>query len=220
MMRFVIYLVIAGVLAAAMASLPAPGRTALKQDTCFSDTVAADRRIAACSAAIRSARQGSSLKASALLNRAGAYGQKGEYGRAADDSSQAIREAPSAMAYYTRALAYHDLGEGEQAIRDCNEALAIDPKSENALFVRGAASQHLADYSGAIRDYSEVLRLDPGRADALFARGTANYSSGEYQAAVADFSKAIDLGYADATVFHLRELAESELGHRSDARSE
>jgi serine/threonine-protein kinase len=92
------------------------------------------------------------------------------------------------MAYYTRALAYHDLGEDEQAIRDCNEALAIDPKSENALFVRG-----LADYSGAIRDYSDALRLDPSRADALFARGTANYSAGEYQAAVADFSKAIDL---------------------------
>jgi tetratricopeptide (TPR) repeat protein len=147
-------------------------------------------------------------------------GQKGEYGRAADDSSRAIREAPSAMAYYTRALAYHDLGEDEQAIRDCNEALAIDPKSENALFVRGAARQHLADYSGAIKDYSDVLRFDPSRADALFARGIANYSSGEHQAAVADFSKAMDLGYADAIVFHLRELAESELGHRSDARSD
>jgi len=219
-MRFVIYLVIAGVLAAAMASLPARGRTAAKQDTCFSDSVPADQRIAACSVAIRSARQSSSLKASALLSRAGAYGQKGEYGLAVDDSSQAIREAPSAMAYYTRALAYHDLGEDEQAIRDCNEALAIDPKSENALFVRGAARQHLADYSGAISDYSDALRLDPSRADALFARGTANYSAGEYQAAVADLSKAIDLGYADDAVFYLRELAQSELGHRSDARSE
>ena len=54
----------------------------------------------------------------------------------------------------------------------------------------------------------------------MFARGTANYSAGQYQAAAADFSKAIDLGYADATVFYLRELAESELGHRSDAGSE
>jgi hypothetical protein len=80
-MRFAIYLVIAGVLAAAMASLPARGRTAAKQDTCFSDSVPADQRIAACSVAIRSARQSSSLKASALLSRAGAYGQKGEYDR-------------------------------------------------------------------------------------------------------------------------------------------
>jgi len=203
MMKFVIYLVIAGVLAAATASLPASGRTALKQDTCFSDSAPADQRIAACSTAIRSARQ-SSLKASALLNRAGAYGQKGEYGRAADDSSEAIRQAPSAMAYYTRALAYHDLGEDEQAIRDCNEALAIDPNSENAFFIRGAARQQLADFSNAIKDYSDALRLDPSRADAVFARGTANFSSGEYQAAVADFSKAIDLGYANAIVFYLR----------------
>ena len=100
-MRFAIYLVIAGVFAAAAASLPARGRTAFRQDTCFSD--------------------------------------------------------------------------------------------------------------------SASLRLDPSRAD---ARGTANYSAGQYQAAAADFSKAIDLGYADATVFYLRELAESELGHRSDAGSE
>jgi hypothetical protein len=73
-MRFALYLVIAGMLAAATAALPSRGRSALKQDTCFSDSAPADQRIVACSAAIRSARQGSSLKALALLNRAGAYG--------------------------------------------------------------------------------------------------------------------------------------------------
>src|SRR5262252_6848099 len=106
-MRCAIYLVIGGLLAASTASLAASGRTPpkpepSKPESCFSDSVAAERRIAACSTAIRSAGQNPSLKASALLNRASAFGQKGEYGRAAEDSSEAIRQAPSAIAYYTR----------------------------------------------------------------------------------------------------------------------
>jgi tetratricopeptide (TPR) repeat protein len=208
-----IVLIFAGLVAGSTAALSA----ALRSDTesCLSHSLPDDQQIAACSAAIRSSKQDNRAKGLALLERAGAYGRRGEYGRAIADTTQAIRTAPSAEAYYTRALAYQNMGEDQRAIRDCNAALAIEPKNENALFVRGSARQNLEDYLGATEDFSDVLQLNPSRAPARFARGTAYYSAGDYKSAVADFSKAIDLGLTDAAIFRMRALAEAELGRPS-----
>jgi tetratricopeptide (TPR) repeat protein len=215
-----LYLVIASLTAESIPTLLAKSVAATDRVLCFSDSTSPDRRIAACSALIRSDKQNPQLKAAALLGRAGAYGQKGDYARAADDATNALKRAHSAVAYYTRALAYHDMGREQQAIRDCEAALAIEPDNENALFVRGSAREGLADYAGAIKDFSDVLRRDPKRADALFSRGAAYYSAGDYEAAVDDFTKTIEIGHDDATVFYLRGLAKKELGQLSGARSD
>jgi tetratricopeptide (TPR) repeat protein len=215
-----VYLVVAGLAAASIPSLLANNAAAMNHNPCFADSIEPDRRIAACSVLVHSSKQNSEMKAAALLGRAGAYGQKGEYARAADDATKALKRAHSAVAYYTRALAYHDMGREQQAIRDCEAALAIEPDNANALFVRGSAREGLADYPGAIKDFSEVLRLDPKRSDALFSRGAAHYSAGDYEAAVEDFSKTIDLGHDDAAVFYLRGLAKMELGQLSGSRSD
>jgi serine/threonine-protein kinase len=212
------YLLAASLVAGSTAGLHAASRSV--SDTCFSRLAPDEQRITACSAVIRSGAQQKHAKILALLERAGAYGRKGEYRRVIADSTKAIQAEPSATAYYTRALAHQNLGDDEQAIRDCDAALAIEPQSENALFVRGSARQDLGDYSGAIKDFSEVLRLNPVRAQALFARGTTYYSAGNYRSAVDDFSKTLDLGHADAVVFEMRALAEAALGNFSDARAD
>jgi tetratricopeptide (TPR) repeat protein len=214
------YLVVASLTAGSIPMLLAKSAAAIDRTPCFSDSASPDQRIAACSALIHSIKQNAELKAAALLGRAGAYGQKGEYARAVDDASKALKQTHSAVAYYTRALAYHDMGREQQAIRDCEAALAIEPDNENALFVRGSAREGLADYAGAIKDFSDVLRRDPDRADALFSRGAAYYSAGDYEAAVDDFSKTIEIGHDDAAVFYLRGLAKMELGQLSGARSD
>jgi tetratricopeptide (TPR) repeat protein len=215
-----IYLVIATLGVGPMPSMLANNSAVVNHNPCFSDSISPDQRIAACSALIHSNKQNSEMKAAAWLGRVGAYGQKGEYARAADDASKALKRARTAVAYYTRALAYHDMGREQQAIRDCEAALAIEPDNENALFVRGSAREGLADYARAIEDFSEVLRLDPNRPDALFSRGAAYYSAGDYEAAVDDFSKTIQVGHDDAAVFYLRGLAKTELGQLSGARSD
>src|ERR1700675_2928977 len=190
-MRPLMYFAIVGCLVAG--STVAPAGASRSADPCLSRSLADDQQIAACTALIRSGNRDKQKQAAAFLERAGAYGRQGEYRRAVVDSTQAIRAAPSAVAYYTRALAYQNLGDDKQAIRDCDAALGMEPQNENALFVRGSARQNLEDYSGAIKDFSDVLQLDPSRAPAAFARGTAYYSIGEYGSAVADFSKTIDL---------------------------
>ena len=127
------------------------------------------------------------------MSKAEAYGQKGDYRHAVQDATRSIKLEPSAEAYYTRALAYHNMGQDEVAIRDCNAALAVAPDNENALFVRASAHQGKMDYSEAIQDFTDVLRLDPDRADAFFARGVAYYSAADFERAADDFSRAIKL---------------------------
>jgi tetratricopeptide (TPR) repeat protein len=192
-------------------SNPADARKLSGWDLCFSESFSPDRRIATCSALIRTLTPGAHTKASVLLSKAGAYGQKGDYRHAVQEATRSIKLEPSAEAYYTRALAYHNLGEDEAAIQDCNAALAMAPDNENALFVRASAHQGKMDYSEAVRDFTSVLRLDPDRADAFFARGAAYYSAADFARATDDFSRAIELGLADGVVFYLRSLANSEL---------
>ena len=88
-----IVLVFAGLVAGSTAALSA----ALRSDTesCLSHSLPDDQQIAACSAAIRSSKQDNRAKGLALLERAGAYGRRGEYGRAIADTTQAISTTES-----------------------------------------------------------------------------------------------------------------------------
>jgi len=215
--------VVACVVATLAASCPVHAKGAAK-DSCFSESAGPNQRIAACTALVRSgaARNSAVVRAEAfaLLNRADAFGQKGDYVRAIEDVTRVIKQAPSPTAYYTRALAFHNLGEERRAIADCNAALDIEPGNVNALFVRAASYQGLGDYDRAIRDYTEVLRHNPGRVDALFSRGAAHYSVRDFDRAVEDSTRTIDLGAAAGTVFYLRGLAYKELGRAADARAD
>jgi tetratricopeptide (TPR) repeat protein len=212
--------IVAAVLVAALASSAAFAKGTIAKGSCFSESANPDRRIAACTALIRAGTSTARAQDMALLGRAGAFGQKGDYDHAIEDATRVIKRAPSPVAYYTRALAYHNLGDDKRALADCNAALKIEPDNANALFVRAASYQGLAEYEKAIHDYTEVLRLDPGRVDAHFSRGAARYDAGEYARAVEDLSRAIDLGAAEGTVFYLRALAYRELGQDTKARAD
>jgi hypothetical protein len=65
--------------------VPTPGyaKDLSAEDSCFSDSSSPNEQIVACTALIRSSSLGAKREASALLSRANAFGQKGEYGRAA-----------------------------------------------------------------------------------------------------------------------------------------
>jgi tetratricopeptide (TPR) repeat protein len=212
--------IIAVALVAAVVSSTAFGKRMAAKGSCFSETADPDQRIAACTALIRAGTSAARTQDLALLGRAGAFGQKGDYDRAIEDTTRVIKRDPSPVAYYTRALAYHNLGDDERALADSNAALKIEPDNANALFVRAASYQGLAEYDKAIHDYTEVLRLDPSRVDARFSRGAARYDAGQYGRAVEDFSRAIDFGAAEGTVFYLRALAYRELGQDAKARAD
>jgi tetratricopeptide (TPR) repeat protein len=104
-----------------------------------------DLQIEVCTAIIETPEQSPRNRAVAYKNRGNAWDAKGDYDRAIDDFSAAIRLDPNyGIAYSNRGRAWTVLLELDRAIADFNEAIRINPKHANAYFNRGR--------SGSIRN--------------------------------------------------------------------
>ena len=71
-------------------------------------------------------------------NRGINYGRTGEYAKAIDDCSAAIRLNPEyADAYFNRGLAFAAKGEYKKAVADYTEAIRLNPKDAGAYVQPG-----------------------------------------------------------------------------------
>jgi tetratricopeptide (TPR) repeat protein len=52
-------------------------------------------------------------------------------------------------------------GESERALRDLNQALALNPKLADAWYHRGVGCFVKQDFAQALADFDEALRLNP-----------------------------------------------------------
>jgi tetratricopeptide (TPR) repeat protein len=145
-------------------------------------------------------------------------GARGQYKRAPKQLDQVVAKFPnSPVALYTRALAYHNLGNDDFAVRDTSKAIDLDPGSANSYFVRGAALQSKGEFTAAIRDYGQVVSLVPDHESAYLAMGTAYFSVASYERAVASLDKAIEINAKEPTYFLLRGLSNREAGRTERA---
>ena len=103
-------------------------------------------------------------------------------------------EYGGAATYNNRGTAYSDLGRHQDAIRDYNRALSIDPENANAYYNRGIAYDDLGRYQDAIRSYNTALSIDPDYANAYINRGIAKEQLGIDDCS--DYKKTCELGSA------------------------
>ena len=75
------------------------------------------------------------------------------------------------MAYYNRGVAYRNLGDFRQAIRDYDRATELEPTFATAYSNRGVAYRTLGDLRQAIRDFDRAIELEPEEAVAYYNRG-------------------------------------------------
>jgi len=124
------------------------------------------------------------------------------------DYTEALRLYPDFADAYARRGANWDVrGNLEQALRDCNDAIARKPYSEAAYVNRGIIRQKMNELNGATDDYSEALRLNPQLAAAYFNRGIARYLKGDYDGAIGDHSEAIRINPRFASYYYHRGLS-------------
>jgi suppressor of tumorigenicity protein 13 len=99
--------------------------------------------------------------AATLKSLASEYKQNGKYQEALEHYTQAIVKAePSALIYANRADCLLHLDRPRAAIRDCDEALKLNPDSAKALRIRGRARKVIGDWKGARKDLSESQTID------------------------------------------------------------
>jgi len=106
--------------------------------------------------------------------------------------SKKIHEA--AVGYFKLGNTYHGLGDYQQAIKDFNRAIELDPKLAEAYWGRGNTYHELADYQQAIKDFNRAIELDPMFAEAYRCRGNTYNELGNRQQAIEDWKAAAKSG--------------------------
>jgi Tfp pilus assembly protein PilF len=86
-----------------------------------------------------------------------------DFDRASQLAGKLIQEAPwIAHCWYQRGTAYFHLGHFEAAVRDCHQALEINPYHFPAAALMAQAYQLRGDLVAALEAFRRALRLNPG----------------------------------------------------------
>lgn len=110
------------------------------------------------------------------------------------------RDAPkgSAAVWNKMGIAYHHLFAFEEAKRDYEKALRLQPDFPEALNNLGAVYYAKKEYKKAEKYYRRAIRLDPGSASVYSNLGVAYFAQGKVQPGLAAFRAAYKL---DPTIF-------------------
>jgi tetratricopeptide (TPR) repeat protein len=115
------------------------------------------------------------------------------------------------VAYTKRGAAYsHTQATRDLALADLNEAIRLDPQSEDAYNARGEFF-YTVDKARAIADYSEAIRLNPENTNAFSGRAAAYSANGDWSHAAADYGEVVRLNPADGMAAVGLKTAQSNL---------
>lgn len=191
----------AGVLAAALAGLPA-------QAAAQSGGAAPLPGVASDDEARQANRRGVALR------------EKDDLEGAMREFSEAVRLAPKApYGWFNRGLTRRDLKDCARAIEDFTRALELDAGNFAGWYQRGNCLQAEGHFERAVSDYGTALRL-PGRINGRFlaflARGDANRRLGRLEPALLDYTATLQLR-VDTRALRSRAWTQAYLGRWQEA---
>lgn len=107
-------------------------------------------------------------------------------------------------AYEHRASDYLNLKQYQQALKDYETILKLDPENVTAYADRGLARLETGNIWGAIFDFGDAIRRkkegDSYLPNLYENRGDAYVKLGQYRDAIADYTKAIELSFGQMTI--------------------
>ena len=119
-----------------------------------------------------------------------------------------------------RGVAHERQGRLDQAIRDYDEAVKLDPKDPVALNNRGNALLKKGQSVRAISDYDQSIRLDDKQPGTYFSRAIALESRRQYVAAVTDYDHVMRLQPANVAAWNSRCWTRAVIGQLPPALSD
>ena len=131
--------------------------------------------------------------------------RRGNAARAVELADLAVKEHPkNANAWFFRGQVQVARRKDELAVKDFDQALALDKAHLFAWQERGAAHFRSGRLQAAIKDWDEVIRLDPAREPHHWQRGIAYYYAGRYELGRKQFELHQTVNSADVenAVFH------------------
>lgn len=221
-MRPMIRLFMSALLAVTTALAPVWAQSSSRKDQGWPGCANGDPDIviASCTTLAESNGEPHGRRTLAFNNRGIAYFAKGDFDRAIEDYSQAIKLSPQFnAAFNNRGNAYVAKHDYDHAIQDFNEAIRIKPGYVTGVTVpepfdyanvfanRGRAYFHKNDYVHAIQDFDEAIRLKPDDANSFYNRGIVFNTKGDYESAIADFNKVLQINPKNAYAHYSRGIA-------------
>jgi Tfp pilus assembly protein PilF len=94
-------------------------------------------------------------------------------------------------AYYVRALALQERGNGEAALADLDRAERLGLRANRLYEMRGLLRSRLRDFAGAAADFSRCLDRRPDDVDSRFNRGLARFLAGDPAGAAQDWERVL-----------------------------
>ena len=84
-------------------------------------------------------------------------------------------------------------GRTEQALKDFNRAIKIDPAQHDGYLGRADTLNTMGRFEESLPDYNKALEIEPTLANAYINRGIAYSQLGQYEKAIADYEKGLEL---------------------------
>ncbi|MCL2688632.1 MAG: tetratricopeptide repeat protein [Chitinispirillia bacterium] len=100
--------------------------------------------------------------------------------------------AKNAITHYNKGIELFNKGRLDEAIREFNQAIRLDPNSAEMYYNRGKIYLRV-DFDMAIADFDQALRLNASFDAAYNNRGLAYFNKGDIDMAIADFDQALRL---------------------------
>ncbi|MBW1692741.1 MAG: tetratricopeptide repeat protein [Deltaproteobacteria bacterium] len=122
--------------------------------------------------------------------------------------------------YLERGNSYYRSGKYQQAIKEYNQAIHLDPKFARAYYNRGLAYDDKGQHDKAIIDYTKAIEINPKDAEAYINRGNAYGDLRKYQFAIKDYNEAIRIDPENQIVQEKRYFARSILERQAWYREE
>jgi tetratricopeptide (TPR) repeat protein len=108
----------------------------------------------------------------------------------------------------------------EQATKELQQELEIDPANAGAEYVLGELARQAQELAGAAQHFSKATELDPNFADAYLGLGMALLAEKKYPEAVAPLEKAVKLQPANPAGHYSLATAYARTGRKDAAERE
>lgn len=110
-----------------------------------------------------------------------------------------IREPENVMLYNVRATLHSSLYKFDDAAKDYDKIIALQPNNVYALQSRAQIRvEHQNNTDGAIQDWTQVLKVDSLNPTAYFSRGALYQTQQKYENAKSDYSSCLRVGNGES----------------------
>jgi tetratricopeptide (TPR) repeat protein len=116
---------------------------------------------------------------------------------------------------YRMALIYALELDFEEAIKEFDKAIELDPKNPDSHYNKGVALYKLHRYEEAIEEFDKAIELDPNNPVYHNNKGNALDDMGKYEEAIEEYDKAIELDPNNPVYHSNKRIAQDKLNQNS-----